>query len=140
MRCSNLLFMGTLWLSCSVLADTQIKTLELEFMSDKASFLLVDTSASVSNSVKQEAYADEDTYISTDKPPLIEEVIVVGTRYRKHYNLKNDKRVELIHDLDKERTGIVIYLGQKSHFRLFINYFDYTNLEWEQYDINQYKP
>ena len=54
----------------------------------------------------------------------IEEVVVIGQQEEKPELVLPTIPYEIINDLDANRSGIVIYLGEKRDFSLRINYRD----------------
>jgi hypothetical protein len=59
-----------------------------------------------------------------EKP--IEEVLVIGTRDPKPSLPMLHVRTEVINDADSDRSGIILYMGEKEDFVLHINYYDGT--------------
>jgi hypothetical protein len=59
-----------------------------------------------------------------EKP--IEEVLVIGTRDAKPSVPILHVRTEVINDADNDRSGIILYMGEKEDFVLHINYYDGT--------------
>jgi len=57
-----------------------------------------------------------------DQP--IEEVLVIGERVDKPEIVMPEVRVEIINDLDADRSGIILYFGTREKFSLRINYHD----------------
>ncbi|MFL0803600.1 MAG: hypothetical protein K6L81_07765 [Agarilytica sp.] len=55
----------------------------------------------------------------------IEEVLVIGRRGGVDYTIKLDQPVEVIRDYENGRSGIVVHLGEKTPFKLLINYIEY---------------
>lgn len=57
-----------------------------------------------------------------EKP--IEEVVVVGGTEEEPSRPLLHVRTEIINDLDNDRSGIILYMGEKEEFVLHINYHD----------------
>ncbi len=56
----------------------------------------------------------------------IEEVVVVATKNKPVVDAPKKgvlTRVEVVNDLDKDRSGIVVYFGKRQQFQLTINYY-----------------
>lgn len=70
----------------------------------------------------QGGYRVELSVPKLDKP--IEEVLVVGKQEEKPSQPLLHIRAEVINDLDNERSGIILYMGEKESFVLHINYQD----------------
>jgi hypothetical protein len=54
----------------------------------------------------------------------IEEVVVVGQEEEKSEFFLPEIPYEIVNDLDNQRSGIIIWLGNKQDFSLRINYRD----------------
>ncbi len=55
----------------------------------------------------------------------IEEVVVIGRRGDIDYTITLDQPVEIIRDFENGRSGIVVHLGEKTPFKLLINYIEH---------------
>ena len=58
----------------------------------------------------------------------IEEVVVIGQTQEKPEFVMPNIPFEIINDLDAQRSGIIVYLGEKRNFALRINYKDGTQV------------
>lgn len=54
----------------------------------------------------------------------IEEVIAIGRREKVTQPALQNRRFELINDLENDRSGLVIYVGKHESFALKFNYYD----------------
>ena len=58
----------------------------------------------------------------------IEEVVVIGQTEEKIEFVLPEIPYEIVNDLDAQRSGIIVYLGEKRNFALRINYRDGTQV------------
>jgi hypothetical protein len=94
------------------------------WMSPEAGFIDEESDTRVESVTEEEdgQYRVELSVPKVEKP--IEEVVVVGRQDKKPSQPLLHVRAEVINDLDKERSGIILYMGRKEVFVLHINYHD----------------
>jgi hypothetical protein len=112
---------GAIFISACVYAQQQPR-----WMSPEEGFIdpESDTRVEAVSKDDQGGYRVELSVPKLDKP--IEEVLVIGTRENKPSMPLLHVRAEVINDLDNERSGIILYMGEKEGFILHINYQDGT--------------
>jgi hypothetical protein len=97
------------------------------WMSPEQGFIVEDSDArveSVTEDEKTGVYRIEISLPKMEAP--IEEVVVVGHKQEKSEFVLPRIPYEIINDPDSQRSGIIIYLGEKQDFSLRINYVDGT--------------
>jgi len=62
----------------------------------------------------------------------IEEVIVYGKRPGKTWEIPLFKKVEIVNDLETDRSGIIIHIGKNQPFVLKFNYFEPESYEGQK--------
>lgn len=103
------------------------ETIETEWISPEAGFsvkgLQVESVSEAAGAIKVEVS------LPKNQEGSIEEVVVVGEAVKGGQSSKPrlKARVEIVNDLEKDRSGIVIYLGKRQQFQLRINYYEPQN-------------
>jgi hypothetical protein len=95
------------------------------WMSPEQGFIVEDADARVESVTEDEetgVYRVEISVPTLESP--IEEVVVIGHKEEKPELILPEIPWEIVNDLDANRSGIIIYLGEKREFSLRINYVD----------------
>lgn len=99
------------------------------WMQPEQGFIVEESDAkveSVTEDKEKGAYRVEISVPKMEAP--IEEVVVIGQKEEKSEFFLPNIPYEIINDLENQRSGIVIYLGNKQDFSLRINYKDGTHV------------
>ncbi len=113
-----------LFVTLSLLAAHTYSQKQPRWMSPEAGFIDEESDTRVEAVTQEEdgKYRVELSVPKVEKP--IEEVIVVGTTEEEPARPLLHVRAVVINDLDNERSGIILYMGEKEDFVLHINYHD----------------
>ena len=108
----------------ALLATSGHAQMQPRWMSPEAGFIdeASDTRVEAVSEEDNGEYRVELSIPKLEKP--IEEVIVVGGTEEEFSRPLLHVRTEIINDLDNDRSGIILYMGEKEDFVLHINYHD----------------
>jgi hypothetical protein len=116
---SAVLILGAILLSSSGSAQDQPRWMSPEegFVDEES-----DTRVEAVSENENGGYRVELSVPKVEKP--IEEVLVIGSSEEERFTPLLHVRTEVINDPDNDRSGIILYMGEKEDFVLHINYHD----------------
>ncbi len=111
--------------------SVQAETLRTEVIKPEVGFSLKQSGLMVEKVTEINGEVKIEMSLPKKEQTEIEEVLVVGTQNKPVLG-KLEKgiltKVEVVNDLDKDRSGIVVYFGKRQTFVLKINYYEPVNL------------